>query len=128
MTRSIRLIYCRSHCYIPQLSNKTQPVIADVLPESVWVFSSILPQSNHIYDIYVEQSGASVKGTELFVAADNLAAHALGGFLGFLKASLLVRYVNAVLQNDRKYNTKKCKQDHSNPEQWDPFLALQYGV
>lgn len=30
--------------------------------------------------VYVEKLGASIKGTVLFVAADNLAAHALGGF------------------------------------------------
>lgn len=30
--------------------------------------------------VYVEQLGASIKGTVLFVAADNLAAHSLGGF------------------------------------------------
>lgn len=32
------------------------------------------------YGVYVEQLGASVKGTVLFVAADNLAAHSLAGF------------------------------------------------
>lgn len=37
--------------------------------------------------VYVEQIGASIKGTVLFVAADNLAAHSLGGFFESFTAS-----------------------------------------
>lgn len=46
--------------------------------------------------VYIEQLGASIRGTVSFVVADNLAAHALGGFFeSFTVSHVLFLYGHA---------------------------------
>ena len=45
--------------------------------------------------VYVEHIGASIKGTVLFVAADNLAAHSLGGFFESFTVSRMCQFCMA---------------------------------
>lgn len=45
--------------------------------------------------VYLEQLGASVKGTVLYVAADNLGAHSLAGFLESFTVDKFCRFCSA---------------------------------
>lgn len=44
------------------------------------------------HGVYVEELRASIKGTVLFVAADNLAVHSLGGFFECFTVSQMCQF------------------------------------
>ncbi|XP_044220472.1 uncharacterized protein LOC122990957 [Thunnus albacares] len=89
------------------------------------------------HGVYVEQLGASVKGTVLFVAADNLAAHSLGGFFESFTVSQICRFCMAKREEIQHKEVRtgsfqpRTEENHDQQVknvQQDPSLAPQFGV
>lgn len=89
------------------------------------------------HGVYVEQLGDSVKGTVLFVAADNLAAHSLGGFFESFTVSQMCRFCMAKREEIQHKEVRpgsfqpRTVENHDQQVQdvqEDPSLAPQYGV
>lgn len=87
--------------------------------------------------VYVEQLGASIKGTVLFVAADNLAAHSLGGFFESFTVSQMCRFCMAKREEIQHKEVRtgsfqqRTKENHDRQVLdvlQDPTMAQQYGV
>lgn len=87
--------------------------------------------------IYVEQLGATDKGTVLFVAADNLAAHSLGGFFESFTVTQVCRFCMAKREEiqDKEVRTgffqKRTREIHDKQVQdvsQDSTKAQEYGV
>lgn len=89
------------------------------------------------HGVYVEKLGSSVRGTVLHIAADNLAAHSLGGFLESFVSDKICRFCMATRQEiqDKEVSSGhffiRTKQNHDQQVlkvQQDPKLAKEYGV
>lgn len=89
------------------------------------------------HGVYVEQLGVSVKGTVLFVAADNLAAHSLGGFFESFTVSQMCRFCMAKREEIQAKEVRtgsfqpRTEENHDQQVknvQQDPSLAPQFGV
>lgn len=87
--------------------------------------------------VYIEQLGASIRGTVLFVAADNLAAHSLGGFFESFTVSQMCRFCMAkreeiqhkeVRTGSFQPRTKENHDRHVKEVQLDSTKAQEYGV
>lgn len=87
--------------------------------------------------IYVEKLGACVKGTVLYVAADNLAAHSLAGFFESFAVDKFCRFYLAkrsdiqateVSSGSFEPRTKENHNQHVLEVCRDPSLAKQCGV
>ena len=87
--------------------------------------------------VYVEQLGVSVKGTVLYVAADNLGAHSLAGFLESFTVDKFCRFCTANMgdaQQQEVYSDLfqlRDKESHDKQVQEvreDPGLSRIYGV
>lgn len=87
--------------------------------------------------IYVEKLGASIKGTVLYVAADNLAAHALAGFQESFIVEKMCRFCMATREEIQTKNvssgfyTLRTKDAHDRQVQeikQDSSKVAQYGV
>ncbi|KAK2848117.1 hypothetical protein Q7C36_009799 [Tachysurus vachellii] len=87
--------------------------------------------------VYVEQLGASIKCTVLFVAADNLAAHSLGGFFESFTVGQMCRFCMATREEIQHKEVQtgsfqpRTKENHNRQVQdvlHDPTMAQQYGV
>lgn len=87
--------------------------------------------------IYVEQLGATVKGTVLIVAADNLAAHSLGGFFESFTVSQVCRFCMAKREEIQhkevrtglfQPRTKESHDKHVQDVSQDSTKAKKYGV
>ena len=98
-----------------------------------------------IYDLqFVEQNGifleqlvASVKGTVLYVAADNLGAHSLAGFLESFSVEKFCRFCSASRSDTQQHDVcsgffhMRDKESHDRQVQevrGDPRLGRSYGV
>lgn len=86
-------------------------------------------------DVYIEALGASVKGTVLYVAADNLDAHALAGF--YERFSVQFCRICMVSSDTREQEVRcgdfelRDKDRHDRQVQEvmeDPELGRTYGV
>lgn len=89
------------------------------------------------HGIYVEKLGACIKGTVLYVAADNLAAHSLAGFFESFAVDKFCRFCLAtrsdiqdtdVSSGTFEPRTKESHNQHVQEVRQDPTLAKQYGV
>lgn len=89
------------------------------------------------HGVYVERLGASIKGTVLFVAADNLAAHSLGGFFESFTVSQMCRFCMARREEIQHMEVRtgsfepRRKENHDRHVQdvlQDPTMAQKYGV
>lgn len=87
--------------------------------------------------VYVEQLGSSIKGTVLFVAADNLAAHSLGGFFESFTVSRMCRFCMAkreeiqlkeVRTGTFQPRTKESHDRHVLDVLEDSTMSQEYGV
>lgn len=87
--------------------------------------------------VYVEKLGASVKGTVLYVAADNLAAHALAGFQESFIVPKMCRFCMATRDEIQTkdissgFYTLRTKEAHDRQVlevKQDPSKTAQYGV
>ena len=87
--------------------------------------------------LYVENLGACVKGTVLYVAADNLAAHSLAGFFESFTVYRFCRFCMATRSDiqDKDVSSAtfepRTKETHNRQVQevhQDPTLAREYGV
>lgn len=89
------------------------------------------------HGVYVEQLGSSIKGTVLFVAADNLAAHSLGGFFESFTVSRMCRFCMAkreeiqlkeVRTGTFQPRTKESHARHVLDVLEDSTMSQEYGV
>ncbi len=87
--------------------------------------------------VYLEQLGASVKGTVLYVAADNLAAHSLAGFLESFTVDKFCRFCLASSRDTQQQEVcsgffqLRDKESHDRQVQdirEDPGMTRAYGV
>lgn len=87
--------------------------------------------------VYLEQLGASVKGTLLYVAADNLAAHSLAGFLESFTVDKFCRFCLASSRDTQQQEVcsgffqLRDKESHDRQVQEmreDPGMTRAYGV
>lgn len=89
------------------------------------------------HGVYVEQLGSSIKGTVLFVAADNLAAHSLGGFFESFTVSRMCSFCMAkreeiqlkeVQTGTFQPRTKESHDRHVLDVLEDSTMSQEYGV
>ena len=89
------------------------------------------------HGVYIEKLGTSVKGTVLYVAADNLAAHSLAGFQESFSGHRVCRFCMASKEEIQDfevssgYFTLRNKEDHDRHVQdvmQDSSKAQEYGV
>ena len=87
--------------------------------------------------IYLEQLGASVKGTVLYVAADNLGAHSLAGFLESFTTDKFCRFCLASRRDIQQLEVRsglfqlRDRDSHDRQVQevnMDPELCQTYGL
>lgn len=85
----------------------------------------------------MEQLGVTLKGTVLFVAADNLAAHSLGGFFESFTVNQLCRFCMATKDEIQHKEVRtgsfqpRTKESHNRQVQdvlQDPSMAQKHGV
>ncbi|KAL3986654.1 KRAB domain-containing zinc finger protein [Sarotherodon galilaeus] len=77
------------------------------------------------HGVYVEQLGSSIKGTVLFVAADNLAAHSLGGFFESFTVSRMCRFCMAKRE---EIQLKEVRTRFNQELKKDSAMSQEYGV
>lgn len=86
--------------------------------------------------LYLQQLGARIKGTVLFVAADNLAAHSLAGFYESFTANHMCRFcmatrdelqVSEVQSGFSQLRTKKTHDKHVEDVPVNPTLKRVWG-
>lgn len=65
------------------------------------------------HGVYIEHLGKSVKGTVLYVSADNLGAHS---HRSFMKASLWISFADFALHPGLSHNSKRYKMVHFDSE------------
>ncbi|KAK7921877.1 hypothetical protein WMY93_008779 [Mugilogobius chulae] len=87
--------------------------------------------------VYVERLGSSIRGTVLYMAADNLAAHSLAGFQESFVSDKICRFCMATkdeIQNNEvssgyfRLRTKDEHKQHVQEVKENPYLAKEYGV
>lgn len=87
--------------------------------------------------LFIDQLGATVKGTVLYVSADNLGAHSMAGFLEGFTAARFCRFCmgtrtevqhTEVGSSNFETRTKDTHDRHVKEVKQDPSLSKLYGV